>query len=235
MKSIYPPNETWPWCPLDTEALYQKNRAERTADLHKHGWWEYEPFDYHFNSAGFRSDEFGPGTGILYLGCSATLGMGLPHNDTWPRLVSDALGTACWNLAQAGGSMDTCFRLAEHWIPRLRPSKVMLMTTQPARLELIGRAGIPKFYAWHNYDSPIIREWLGHDENARLNHLKNRWAIQQICNREHIPFHEWSMDCLTELREAKSSFARDLAHPGKEANKMFAERVLREIDAPGVD
>jgi hypothetical protein len=231
MQSKYPPNTIWHWCGQDDEATYQLNQASRAELLQKHGWWEHEPFDYHFNSAGFRSDEFDTGPGTLYLGCSFTLGIGLPHKDTWPRLVSDALGGACWNLGQGGGAMDTCFRLAEHWIPRLRPTRVMLLSTVPARLELIDVGGVPRQYSVHGA-SPGAREWLRHEENARLNHLKNRWAIQHICNREHIPFHEWSMDCLT---QTKSSSARDLAHPGKTAHKMFAERVLRDIDAPGVD
>jgi hypothetical protein len=225
MQSIYPPNETWLWCQKDSEARYQLNRAERADDLWKHGWWNYEPFDYHFNSAGFRSDEFDHRPGTLYLGCSFTQGIGLPYHDTWARMVSDALGTACWNLGQGGGSMDTCFRLAEHWIPRLKPTRVMLMSTIPARLELIDADGVPRMYS-ANDASLGAREWLSHSENGRLNHLKNRWAIQQICDQEHIPFHEWSMGCLSQI---KSLLARDLTHPGKTAHKMFAERVLREI------
>jgi hypothetical protein len=231
MQSRYPPNETWLWCPMDTEARYQLNRAERADDLHRHGWWDHDPFDYHFNSAGFRSAEFDHGPGTLYLGCSYTLGIGLPYADTWARRVSDTLGTACWNLAQGGGSMDTCFRLAEHWIPRLKPTRVMLMSTVPARMELIDAGGVPRLYSVHGA-SPGAREWLEHDENIRLNYLKNKWAIQQICNQEHIPFHEWPMECLGEV---KTSLGRDLIHPGKTAHKMFAERVLREIDAHGVD
>ncbi len=229
MQSKYPPNTIWHWCGQDDEATYQLNRASRAELLQENGWWDHVPLDYHFNSSGFRSDEFDPGPGILYLGCSVTMGIGLPHNDTWPRLVSDVLGGACWNLGLGGASMDTCFRLAEHWIPRLRPARVMLMSTRPARMELIDAQGTPRFYSVHDHDSPFAREWLRHEENARLNHLKNRWALQHICNLNEIPLHEWPIDCLIDLREATSSFARDLAHPGKEANKLFAERVLREI------
>jgi hypothetical protein len=232
MQSKYPANETWSWCPMDTEARYQRNRAESPDDLHRHGWWEHEPFYYHFNSAGFRSDEFDLGPGTLYLGCSYTLGIGLPHTDTWARQVSDALGTACWNLGQGGASMDTCFRLAEHWIPRLKPTRVILMSTTPARLELIDAQGRPGFYTAQDHAVPTIEAWLKHPDNARLNYSKNLRAIQQICRQENIPFHEWSMLCLDQIN---SSLARDLTHPGKTAHKLFAERVLREIDAHGVD
>ena len=234
MQSRYPPNETWRWCPTDTEARYQLNRAERADDLRQHGWWDHDPFDYHFNSSGFRSDEFDHRPGTLYLGCSFTLGIGLPHGDTWASQVSDALGTACWNLGQGKGSMDTCFRLAEHWIPRLRPTRVMMLCPMAERMELVDAQGFPGFYTALDHDTPMIAAWLKHPDNSRLNYSKNLRAIKQICNEHTIPFHAWSITDLLDGKEA-AGLARDLQHVGVEYHLKFAERVLGEIDAHGVD
>jgi hypothetical protein len=237
MKSYYPASQSLSWLHhpypgMDSEELYARNRLHHSYELKKQGWWDHEPFHYRFNSQGFRADEFDTNTpGILYLGCSFTLGEGLPAELTWPWLVSKSTNQLCWNLGQCGGAMDTFFRLAEHWIPRLKPTRVLLLSTVPARLELIDAGGVPRLYSVHGA-SPGAREWLAHDENIRLNHLKNRFAIRQICNQEHIPFHEWDMGC---LGHTTTSLARDLTHPGKQANRIFAERVLREIDAPGID
>lgn len=209
---------------MDTQERYQQNQQSRAEDLRRHGWWEHEPFDYHFNSAGFRSDEFNKTPGTLYLGCSFTMGIGLPYTDTWPYKISLATGTACWNLGQGGGSMDTCFRLAEYWIPRLRPAQVVLMSTIPERLEWVDAEAVPRLYSAHGA-SPVAREWLAHPENARLNHLKNRWAIQQICHREKIPFHECSHSELG----IKNSLARDLIHPGKTAHRIMAEKIVKAL------
>jgi hypothetical protein len=224
MQSQYPPNVTWPWCPMDTQERYLQNRARQPDQLRKHGWWDHEPIEYRFNSAGFRADEFDSGPGTLFLGCSFTLGIGISHKHTWAHKVSQGLGTACWNLGQGGASMDTCFRLAEHWIPRLRPQRVVLMITLAARLEWIDAEGIPRPYTPQDA-STGAREWLAHPENARLAHIKNKLAIARLCDQHEIALHEWDHTDLP----SKCSLARDLAHPGIECNHAFAERVLMQI------
>ena len=212
---------------MDTESLYAKNRAERANELRAHGWWDHAPFEYRFNAQGFRSDEFDCGQyGVLYLGCSFTMGEGLPAELTWPTMVSRALGLACWNLGQSGGSMDTCFRLAEHWVPRLRPVRVILMSTLPERLEIVDPGGVPRLYSAQGF-SPGAGEWLAHPENARLNHLRNRWAIRALCESQSVPVSEWPLSSLC----VKGSLGRDLTHPGIEAHRQFADTVLSHIQS----
>jgi hypothetical protein len=240
MKSYYPASQSLPWLHhpypgMDSEKLYARNRLHHSDELKKQGWWEYEPFDYHFNSQGFRSNEFDTDIpGIMYLGCSLTLGEALPAELTWPQLVSKSMGQPCWNLGQSGAAMDTCFRLAEHWIPLLKPTQVMLLIPPQERLELIDANGTPCLYSAQGF-SPGAREWLAHPENGRLSELKNLWAIRDLCCREQIPLYSWHFVDFYKLTKQNNSYGRDLSHPGKIAHKMFTERVLREIDADGVD
>jgi hypothetical protein len=124
--------------------------------------------------------------------------------------------------------MDTCFRLAEYWIPQLKPKMVILMPPHEERLELIDGDGTPRLYSAHGF-SPGAREWLAHPENSRLSSLKNIWAIRDLCQRGQIPFHYWHLMDFYKLAEQKRSYGRDLAHPGTEAHRIFAEKVLREI------
>ena len=236
MRSRYTPNSVQAWCPMDTLELYLRNRQHQPDLLRQHGWWDPSPIEYRFNAQGFRADEFTASTGTVFLGCSFTVGIGLPYEDTWVHQVSSALGSACWNLGQGAGSMDTCFRIAEYWIPRLRPTRVVIMNTIPARVELIDKDGAPHFYSAHHSDTApsFLAEWLNHDENIRLNYLKNSWAICQLCDREQVPFYEWNYNNLlynsNSLTESwTNSLARDLVHPGVECHHRFAEKVIAHI------
>ncbi len=209
-----------------------RNRKHSPDELKRHGWWDHAPFDYAFNAHGFRSHEFDPrDQGIMYLGCSVTLGEALPVELTWPRLVSEALGRPCWNLGQSGAAADTCFRLALHWIPRLEPTAVVLLEPPPDRLELIDPNGIPRLYS-HQGFSPGAREWLAHPENGRLSGLKNVGALRDICHARSMPFHTWAFNHLYRLRSSLQSLARDLAHPGKTAHAAFAQTVLAAMARP---
>ena len=60
----------------------------------------------------------------MCLGCSISFGTGLPYENTWPYLVSRKLNLSCWNLSQPASSLDTCYRLANHWVPILKPKYI---------------------------------------------------------------------------------------------------------------
>jgi hypothetical protein len=229
MQSSYPANAVWAWCPIDTEELYQQNRLNQAKLLRRYGWWEHEPFDYRFNSHGFRSQEFDSHTpSILYLGCSMTMGIGLPVESTWPTIVSRTMQLNCWNMGQGGGSMDTCFRLAEYWIPRLSPTRVMMLCPMAERIEVVDDRGVAGFYTAQDHATPMVEAWLKHPDNSRLNYSKNIKAIQQICNEHTIPFHSWPVAELGNIKEA-NGLARDLQHVGAEYHLKFAEQVLSVV------
>ena len=242
MNSCYPHNTTWSWCPPDTEALWYQNRLTRASDLARYGWWEPQDIEYRFNAQGFRSVAFDTDTqGILALGCSITVGIGIQQQDIWCERVSGAVGLPCWNLGQGGASMDTLFRMAEHWIPRLLPRQV-IMLCPPNRFEILNPQGravmlLPaeqaKEYKNPPYLDPFYREWATHPENMRLHDLKNLWAVERLCDRLNIPLHHWSWADMFDDRV--DDYGRDLAHPGARVHQVFAERVLRDIDAHSID
>lgn len=66
-----------------------------------------ELLSYSFNSYNFRSDEFHEDTNILALGCSHTLGIGVPEHLTWPFFVKELTGIDdVVNLGKTGASID---------------------------------------------------------------------------------------------------------------------------------
>ena len=131
-------NQTVSWLPMDTKEVFlehQSNDDTRKA-LKKLNWTE-DNVKYKFNSQGFRSDDFNSkGDSIVWLGCSHTLGIGINFEDTASYIVSRQLGYNCFNLGLAGGSNDTCFRFAYHWIEKLHPKIVVIMAPSIYRFEI---------------------------------------------------------------------------------------------------
>lgn len=62
--------------------------------------------DYVFNNYGYRGKDFIPGNpaDILILGCSITMGSGLPIEKTWGHILSSEIGGGYDNLAIPGSS-----------------------------------------------------------------------------------------------------------------------------------
>ena len=70
-------------------------------------------YSYVYNSDGFRSAEFSLNPEIITLGCSITLGQGLPVEQTWPALLTEKLGNlgrkfSYGNISYSGGSAMKC-------------------------------------------------------------------------------------------------------------------------------
>lgn len=215
------------WLPMDTSELFQHNLKKRRNELEKNGWLNRE-FTYDFNSHGFRCEEFTDTSSAVFLGCSATLGVGLPVENTWPYLVSKNLGIKCFNLGIGGGANDTAFRLAYGWLHRLRPSVVILCETTAERLEILAEHQdqyeciVPSHVP--TWADGFYKRWLSDNNNGYLNQIKNAMAIKNICQDLNIKFVKTGIDQIPCL-----DLARDLSHHGTESNRQFAENLLSQI------
>lgn len=227
------------WLPSDTEDHYKqliKDSAHRDY-FEEQGWNQPGAITYKINSHGFRCDEFNTEPCMIALGCSFTLGTGLPLDDIWPTLVGQALGFKVYNLAWGGNGADTCFRLAEYWLPRLSPKLVCMLTPPEARIELLldsvswNKSEV--FMAesqsvWFSPTDIYLKHWFVNDENARLNSLKNKLAIKELCNQQQIPFIAYdSMKEMSKRRE-EVGYARDYMHAGPIGHRMLADKIIRD-------
>jgi hypothetical protein len=220
-------NQTLDWLPMDTQELYNKNVKLKKDLLIENGWLD-QKFTYQFNQEGFRSDEFSEEAGIVFLGCSHTLGIGLPYKHTWPYIVSNNLRKKCYNLAIGGGSNDLAFRMAYNYIPKLKPSLVIFLITHNSRLEILGKnnqpyqpdqlvgSGMLPFKNDQFYEA-----WLTNEDNLNANLLKNLLAIENICNKNNVKFIS-----IDQNRMPLLDLARDLAHRGVKSNFEFSKIVL---------
>ena len=83
---------------------------------------------YNFNSRGFRDLEWPNDLeNVLWcIGDSYTLGLGQPHDETWPQMLEKKVGKRCLNLGQNGASNDTiCLRSIE--ISKQFPNSMILI------------------------------------------------------------------------------------------------------------
>jgi hypothetical protein len=226
--SVFKDNELF-WLPSDDAVSYQKNLEVNNDKLREYNWID-KTFTYKFNSHGFRCEEFSNEDSIMFLGCSHTAGIGLPLEDTWAYQVAKRLNLKCVNLSIGGIGPDMAFRLANHYIPQIKPKLVVYYEPPPGRFYLY--SSNEKFYYFnsgcmemtHPMFLKFYQHWLSLEENIELDLLKHKLAIQALCQQNNIKFifskHELHF----------IDYARDLIHAGVNANKDLAELILNRIN-----
>ena len=221
---------------MDTKELYQKNLKENYQLLKENNWIDNH-FTYKFNSHGFRCEEFTDNPSIMFLGCSHTLGVGLPIETIWPELVSKQLGMRCANLGIGGSSNDTAFRLCHGWIDIIRPKIIIILEPYSNRIELIDSYHTYNLSHWMLSSEEsnskksfynFYRTWIEDENNSYFQKLRNKLAIENLCNSRNIKLISADCDDLPYVF-AENDFARDLVHFGIKTHKNIADYFLSKI------
>jgi hypothetical protein len=115
----------------DTKENYEKNPSPN---------WGEKSLSYKYNNQGFRSREFLIQTDtpiLLTLGCSHTVGVGIPQEDNWPEQLGSKYFSnhVVYNAGLGGASADTVARLATNLIPILKPDIVAILWPSLNRFE----------------------------------------------------------------------------------------------------
>jgi len=214
------------WNGADTQDLFEKNCRDpkNQAKLQSLGWLEPGCITYKYNSFGFRDEEFDNRPCGIAVGCSHTEGIGLPNSAGWVRKLSELTGIHIWNLGVGGSSLDTTFRLLDHWLPKLKPKFVVACTPDPARIEVFYHATpialMPQFHPKHL--EHYYKIWISDNNNSKMLERKNLLAIQCLCNLAGIPFQYLKARA---LGTEHLGDARDLLHYGVEAHTIFAKKI----------
>lgn len=216
------------WLPMDTEELFLENLKKRKTELERYGWIDRK-FTYKFNNHGFRSDEFSDQEGICFLGCSHTVGIGIPFEYTWTKLVSNYYNLKCYNLGIGGSSHDSMFRIAYNYLSKLNTKIVVILSTHINRLEifdhhdniinLCGSGSASRKYR-RFYDS-----WMSNVTNMESNKMKNLLAIKMICHDLNLKFIHSDIDDMGYV-----DLARDLSHRGIQTNLDFSRTIISKIE-----
>jgi hypothetical protein len=229
-------NQTLDWLPTDNKENYEKliQDPEHRAYFAELGWDQPGAITYRFNSQGFRADEFDGGPYMVALGCSYSVGIGLPDETTWARQTATALGMKCANLSWGGYSADSCYRLAEYWIPALKPDYVCMLVPPRSRLELILDDPHLKFEVfmpqseskWFRADDQFLKHWFLNNENAMINQRKNILAVRQLCADLNIPCTIYNAEDHMWWSREEIGYARDYMHGGPKIHSMLTKKFI---------
>lgn len=238
---IYHAGKTLEWMPTDSQESFEKLIKD---PVHREyfkaqGWLEPGAITYQLNSEGFRCDEFEPDVPCMVaLGCSYTVGIGLPLKDIWPTLVGNALGLKVYNLGWGGTSADTCYRLARYWIPVLTPRVVCMLTPPRARLELSTIKGTqPPVDVFMPMSCSVLctasdvylKHWFGNDDNHWFNQEKNTLAIESIAESNNAKFASINADDEGSCSRDIVGYARDHMHTGPIGHEQMAKKLLNKL------
>ena len=224
------------WFPPDTEELYKQNikLTYKRQILLNNDWIDAE-ITYQINSEGFRTPEFDPSKKrFMALGCSFTKGIGLPIDVVWPTLLSNDLGIEVDNLAEQGASNGLIFRIAQHWIPILKPQFVVVQQTLATRFEILDARGHGRVSTASQNTELMSPIWWASDFNGLIDADRNELAIRYICSELNIPlyflpYREFEETCIkiNASPETQQDRARDIMHPGKKTQRIIAN-ILRD-------
>lgn len=230
-------NQELEWLPTDTEDNYTRliQNPKHQQYFRDQGWNQPRAITYKFNSYGFRCAEFESGPYVMALGCSFAVGIGLPISVTWPELLGRALDLQVVNLSWGGYSADTCYRLAEYWIPALRPRYVCMLTPPVARLELLlESSSTMRFEVFmpnstssiFKLSDPYLKHWYANNENAAINQRKNERAVKQLCSEFGIPCTIVRAHDVFSWNQQEMDSARDFMHAGPKQHKLVAGKFI---------
>lgn len=229
-------NRTLNWLPTDTKESYETliQDPKHRAYFAEMGWDKPDAITYKFNSYGFRADEFDGGPYLVALGCSYTIGIGLPVELTWAYQTAQALNLKCANLAWGGYSTDTCYRLAEYWVKKLKPEYVCMLAPPKHRVELLLYNTLSPMEIFlpqslSNYfkeEDVYLKHWFLNEENAKINQRKNIRAIKQLCAEANIPCMIYNAEDYMWWSRESSGYARDSTHGGPKIHKLLAKNFI---------
>ena len=132
--------------------------------------------------------------------------------------------------------MDTIFRVANYWLPKVKPKFAVILATHPHRLDLWQNNKLhrllpsklsPAFEKENTQIANFYKTWLSDEKNSKYNKVKNLMAIRQVCAEAQIKLFEFDY---TEYFSFYEDYASDKIHFGPKTNKSFAEHVIRTIE-----
>jgi len=183
---------------------------------------------YKFNSSGFRTQEFDMNSSapsILCLGCSFTLGTGLPLEQVWPSLIAKEFPEYnTYNLGIGGSSGDTIARLLYKIGNKLNTKIVCILWPEIHRLEVYNEHHISHTSVVNGIKiDPKLLLAESHFENLKYKNQALISLLQKQHNYNVIEFSTRDPEYIPNDR------ARD-PHPGPKTQynifQMFKQKII---------
>jgi hypothetical protein len=215
------------WDTSDNQENYKKNTQDpaKKSKLEQLGYLD-AVIEYRFNQHGFRTAEFDHEFEAVCFGCSFTMGTGVHNQHTWPEQLAKSTGLDIANLAHAGSSNDTAYRIAHHYLKFLRPRYAIWLQTDRARIELVDDHLNMTINILPNdnnnlfSDNLFVKTWMLSETSQQISLDKNTRAFVNLCEQLDIrPI------ILAKSEIISKDFARDLQHPGPRSYQQLAEKI----------
>jgi hypothetical protein len=206
--------------------------------------WQENSIDYKFNSKGFRSIEFeNEPNSILWLGCSHTLGIGLPEHMTFAARVCSHFNLKNFNLGLGGAANQTCFRVGYYHIPIIQPRYIVYVSPEVCRIEIkpkethMGYVQLNPTSALERRGEAetIWKHFIRNETNMFLQHEQILLALQQVATQNNAKFLYYdSIYFHTYIQENPKRYkydrARDCMHAGPRRHEDFATMIINDIE-----
>jgi hypothetical protein len=197
----------------DTEENWKKNPNLE---------WSADSFTYKFNSHGYRSREFKTNDErplMIGLGCSHTMGVGIPFKDTWVEQLGKQLSwSRVYNLGQGGCSNDAIARLATNVIPIMRPEVVSILWTNYERFETYENNKLVQHGPWS--EKKLVSQMQ--EDNAYNNYTRNKLIVELLQREYKFKLVEFYIEDMHK-KHRDLPLARDNMHNGSQWHKAVAE------------
>jgi len=151
-----------------------KNYSHTIPILASHSEIARPEYDYKWNSDGLRSIEFSTKPEIIALGCSITLGQGMPEDLRWTNILSDLIKMPIGNISYSGASAN---KLVSSFLGMVHQYQYKPKTV------IAYFANFERFY-FISQDSNAMHEWFV-NHSPKVTKAKAPWNYEEI-----LPF-EW--------------------------------------------
>ena len=221
----------------DTLALYEQNLKTQPDN------WPYKnkSISYSFNSNGYREkewDECSWRNSIVLLGCSMTMGVGLPIDETISFRLSQITNRPVINLGLQGSSCwVSCLNSQILYKHYPNPYAVVQIWSDSSRLVEFTDTDIFHHGSWKPI--PLYKHWNQHEVNTEM-HIRLitssdriMWSKTKTKYLSFTLFEQTAIpaDCLF-LRTPgiEFNFARDCGHIGPLRTQAIASHIKDKLD-----
>lgn len=230
-------NKTYFWADIDLEDRFKKHCANSTtkALLEKNGWLDKE-ITYKINEHGYRCDSFNLPCEVLFVGCSQTVGVGLPLDVLWASRVAQHLDIPYHNIACGGADFQHVAQRLCYWVPILKPKTVILKEPPAERFNWWDQKTVVSTCEFEaeelmscklNESRPLID--IIDDSNSKWYRYSMLSLIKQLCQKNNTKLIVKPTGRLNYQADYKKDLARDLSHFGKVEQDYSVKYTLDKI------
>lgn len=207
------------WYRKDQTVFWSGTDIPENQDLN----WQ-ESISYKFNLQGFRTYDFNLVKNEkinIALGCSQTLGIGLPVEMTWPYLIETQTNIKTLNLGLGGASTDTVARILTNISGLFDIESVYILWPSYKRFENYFENHIQEMVP-HN--ATLEHVWYMSEHNSQQRFYKNQSIVYKLQKLYNFKLHQLDYD-KTNWRII-GDLARDRIHYGFKSNINLVKLFL---------